>query len=417
MKKRIGLIVLMIVLIGAGLVFYNKIKVKEIYNSISIEFVENVKVEYGKKVDAMDFVKPYSDDLMIVFNQIDTSSIGNKEVDYFVKKDGIEKKFTLSYEVLDTCKPEIKLKHNSVTIKISEQVNILDYVSYVKDAIDGELTYKDYPNDTDNNYYTFTTDLNPSKAGTYAVEFVAVDKNYNKTTKTMTIKVEKEEEDNHDTTSYNPDFVIHKKKIIVINAGHQAKGNNAKEAVGPNSSTTKAKVTTGATGKYSKEKESQINLDVALKLRDELVSRGYTVYMIRTSQNVNISNQQRALKANGYKPAAVISLHCDSADNESARGAHTIAIKKDNPYCSPLYDASSKLAKSVINAYCKETGIKSRGVSYRNDLTGLNWSTVPSIYLEMGFLSNQEEDLSLANSDFQYKCAKGIANGIDQYLK
>ena len=98
-------------------------------------------------------------------------------------------------------------------------------------------------------------------------------------------------------------------------------------------------------------------------------------------------------------------------------GAHTIAIKKDNPYCSSLYNASSSLAKSVLNAYCKETGIKNRKVSYSNDLTGLNWSTVPSIYLEMGFLSNEKDDLSLADSDFQYKCAKGIANGIDEYLK
>ena len=417
MKKRIAIIVTLIVLIGAGILFYNKYKTNEIYNSISIEFVENVKIEYGKDVHPLDFVKPYSDDLMIVCNKMDTSSVGNNKVDYFVKKDGIEKKFTLSYEVVDTCKPEITLKNSSVTIKVGKQVNVLDYVSSVKDVVDGDLTYKDYPNDTDNNYYTFTTNLDPSKAGTYNVEFVAVDKNNNKTTKTMTIKVEKETETTTGTSSYNPDFVIHKNKVVVINAGHQAKGNSAKEAVGPNSSTTKAKVTTGATGVYSKVPESQITLDVALKLKDELESRGYTVYMIRTSQNVNISNMQRALKANTYKPAAVISLHCDSIDDPSVTGAHTIAIKKDNQYCAPLYDASSKLAKSVINSYCAATGIKNRGVSYRNDLTGLNWSTVPSTYIELGFISNKNEDLSLTNSDFQKKCAKGIADGIDQYLK
>ena len=96
MKKRIAIIVTLIVLIGAGILFYNKYKTNEIYNSISIEFVENVKIEYGKDVHPLDFVKPYSDDLMIVCNKMDTSSVGNNKVDYFVKKDGIEKKFTLS---------------------------------------------------------------------------------------------------------------------------------------------------------------------------------------------------------------------------------------------------------------------------------------------------------------------------------
>ena len=418
MKKRIAIIMALIVLIGAGLVFYNKYKANEIYNSISIEFVENVKVEYGKEVNPLDFVKPYSDDLMVVWNKMDTLSVGNQKVDCFVKKEGFEKKFTLSYEVVDTCKPEINLKKSSATIKVGKQVNVLDYVSSVNDKVDGELTYKDYPNDSDNNYYTFTTNLDPSKPGTYTVEFVAVDKNNNKTTKSMTIKVEKEEEIvNIGTSSYNPDFVIHKNKVVVINAGHQAKGNSAKEAVGPNSSTKKAKVTTGATGVYSKIPESQITLDVAFKLKTELESRGYTVYMTRTSQNVNMSNMERALKANTYKPAAVISLHCDSIDDSNVKGAHTIAIKKDNAYCAPLYDASSKLAKSVINSYCATTGIKNRGVSYRNDLTGLNWSTVPSTYIELGFISNKDEDLSLTNNDFQKKCAKGIADGIDQYLK
>ena len=208
-----------------------------------------------------------------------------------------------------------------------------------------------------------------------------------------------------------------KNKTIVINAGHQGKGNSSKEAVGPGSSTKKAKVSSGATGVYSKKKESQINLDVAKKLKIELESRGYKVIMTRTSQNVNISNKERALIGNKNNADAVISLHCDSTNSSSTRGAHTICIAKNNPYYPKLYSKSSSLAKKVISAYCKETGIKSRGVSYRNDLTGLNWSQVPAIYIEMGFLSNKSEDKLLSNSSFQNKCAKGIADGLDQYFK
>ena len=54
---------------------------------------------------------------------------------------------------------------------------------------------------------------------------------------------------------------------------------------------------------------------------------------------------------------------------------------------------------------------------YDNDLTGINWSQVPSIYIEMGFISNVSEDKLLADSSFQNKCAKGIADGIDKYFQ
>jgi len=176
-------------------------------------------------------------------------------------------------------------------------------------------------------------------------------------------------------------------------------------------------VTTGATGISSHKTESQINLEIGLKLKSELQARGYTVVMTRTSQNVNMSNQQRAQVGNQNNAAAVVHLHCDSSDDSRVTGAHTIAIAKNNPYCPQLYGASSSLAQKVIQSYCQATGIRNRGVSYCNDLTGLNWSQVPAIYIEMGFLSHSREDQSLASSSFQQKCAQGIANGIDQYLR
>ena len=87
-------------------------------------------------------------------------------------------------------------------------------------------------------------------------------------------------------------------KVICIDAGHQARGNSSLEPNGPGSSTMKAKVTTGATGCVTGKTESQINLEVALKLQEALSNQGYTVVMCRTSQNVDLSNAQRAQMAN-----------------------------------------------------------------------------------------------------------------------
>ena len=210
-------------------------------------------------------------------------------------------------------------------------------------------------------------------------------------------------------------------KVIVINPGHQAKANLKKEAIGPGSSKKKYKVTGGCTGVSTKKAESKVNLEVGLKLKKELEARGYKVIMTRTTQNVNLSNQDRAKIGNKHKADAVIHLHCDSAGS-SASGAHTIAPASSNPYVSKsVCKKSQTLAKKLISSYCKKTGMKKRikgsGVSYRNDLTGLNWAKVPAVYIELGFLSNRTEDKQLNNKNFQKKCAKGMADGIDAFLE
>ena len=106
-----------------------------------------------------------------------------------------------------------------------------------------------------------------------------------------------------------------KKKTIVIDPGHQAKGDSSKEPIGPGASETKAKVTTGATGIYTKQKESELALKVALLLEKELKQEGYNVIMTRKTNNINISNSQRAKIANNAKADAFIRIHVDSYDD------------------------------------------------------------------------------------------------------
>jgi N-acetylmuramoyl-L-alanine amidase len=203
--------------------------------------------------------------------------------------------------------------------------------------------------------------------------------------------------------------------VICINPGHQAKANTNKEKQSPSSSQTKMKVTGGTSGIASKQSESQVVLDVGLKLKEELIDRGYSVVMTRESQDVDISNQQRAIIGNEAHANLTISLHLNGIDDHSVTGAFTICGKNSGD-TKDIYSQSQKAAQSIIDCYCKETGIKNKGISYRSDLTGLNFSTVPAIYIEMGHMTNKEEDLKLVDSDFQEKMAIGLANGIDEYL-
>ena len=383
---------------------------------ITLTFQEKSVYEYGEKVKEQDLVKDCSGK-MTCMNMLDTTKVGEQTVVFEVEQEGYKEEFQKKLEVKDTQAPRIKLKKKKITVELNSSFNVKGNIDSVSDFVDGKIVYKKEANDQDVNYFTYKENINVKKSGTYKVNVFAKDKHGNETKQSFDVVVLEEKKEpipdkNHEEIQQVPPALTNG-KVICIDAGHQGQGNSAIEAIGPGSSTKKAKVAGGATGVSSRRLESEITLEVSKKLRTELQNRGYTVIMTRTSQNVNISNQQRANIGN--KASATIHIHCDSASS-SARGAHTIAIAQNNPYCPQIYNESSRFAKKVINAYCKETGIKSRGVSYRNDLTGLNWSKVPAIYIELGFISNQKEDQLLNDASFQQKMVKGMANGIDSYF-
>ena len=208
-----------------------------------------------------------------------------------------------------------------------------------------------------------------------------------------------------------------KQKVIVIDAGHQTRAMSATEPIGPGSSQRKAKVTGGASGCVTHLLEYKLNLQVAKKLQKELVNRGYKVIMVRTKNNVRMSNVQRAKVANKYKADAFIRIHANSAGSSSVKGALTIAPASNNRYMTKANrKASQKLSKKVLKAMCKTTGAKNRGVMYTNSMTGINWCKVPVTIVEMGFMSNPSEDRKMAKASYQKKIVKGIADGIDNFF-
>jgi N-acetylmuramoyl-L-alanine amidase len=200
-------------------------------------------------------------------------------------------------------------------------------------------------------------------------------------------------------------------KIIVIDPGHSNKADTSKEPVSPDSSTLKYKQTGGAQGVSTKTPEYKINMDVALKLKSKLESNGFTVIMTKTDNTKTMSNIERAKLGNEADAGLVIRIHADSSDSKSPKGA-SMLVPASNQHTESFYNQSKLFGQVILNTVTNSVGMNNRGVVERDDMTGFNWSTVPVVLIEMGFLSNPEEDKNLSDADYQEKIAKAISEGV-----
>lgn len=206
---------------------------------------------------------------------------------------------------------------------------------------------------------------------------------------------------------------------VCIDPGHQGSwvDMSAQEPMAPGSSQTKNKATTGTTGNYSKVPEYEVNLQVSLILEKELTSRGYKVVMTREDNDKAISNKERAEFATSEGADITVRIHANSDNSASAAGALTMAPTSANQYLdTDLIEKSNTLAECIINSYCSATGLANKGVISADNMTGTNWSTVPVAILEMGFMSNESDDMYITDTSHHETMAKGIADGIDEYF-
>ena len=199
---------------------------------------------------------------------------------------------------------------------------------------------------------------------------------------------------------------------IGVDPGHQAHANSAKEPVAPGSSEKKAKVASGTQGVSTGIPEYVTNLEVSLKLRDALTALGATVYMTRETHDVDISNMERAIMFNELNVDLALRIHCNGAENRSVNGAGTYARKTGEKQ-----EESERAATLILDALCAATGARRDGVFLRDTYTGQNWSTVPCVMVEMGFMSNPEEDVKLNDPDYQDLLVAGMVEGICQYFE
>ena len=206
------------------------------------------------------------------------------------------------------------------------------------------------------------------------------------------------------------------KKLIVIDAGHQQYANYEQEPIAPGASETKMKVSGGTGGVVSGLAEYELTLMLALELQPMLEERGYEVIQVRTSNDVDISNSERAAVANNANADAFIRIHANGSDDPSANGAMTICQTSYNPYNGYLYNESRALSECVLDELVAAADCRREYVWETDTMSGINWAQVPVTIVEVGYMSNPSEDTLLSTEDYRTKLCTGIANGIDRYF-
>ncbi len=205
--------------------------------------------------------------------------------------------------------------------------------------------------------------------------------------------------------------------VIVVDPGHDARANLSTEPIGPGSATRKILDGGGTRGVVTGIREADLVLDVSLRLRRLLERAGVRVVMTRTrTAGVSAGNIARARIANRAGAALFLRVHADGHPDASVRGSHTLVPALRRGWTDDVHAASRRAGEVVQRELVRATGFPDRGVSERADFTGFNWSDVPVILVETGFMTNPVEDRLLARAALRARIARALCRGSLRFV-
>ena len=202
--------------------------------------------------------------------------------------------------------------------------------------------------------------------------------------------------------------------LVCIDPGHARRPNLTTEPIGPGSSIRKIKDGGGAPG------ERIVVLDVSLKLRRILEARGLRVAMTRTGPDFTLGaggNIDRARFCNVRRADLMLRVHADGSTDPRRHGAATLYPAWHRGWTDDVYGPSRRAAAIVQTALVRATGALNLGLLRRGDLTGFNWANVPVVLVETGFMTNPVERARLYSSRYQWRVARGLANGAERFVR
>lgn len=204
---------------------------------------------------------------------------------------------------------------------------------------------------------------------------------------------------------------------ICIDPGHQDTPDKSEELIAPGATKTKIKAKLGAKGIVTGKTEYELNLEASFILKEILESQGIKVIMTRTTHNVNLSNKDRAEIANKTNSDLLIRVHADQNRNKTLKGASILTPSKESTYTKDIFEKSKLCSELIFKRLKENEKIDVTKIVYRSDIVGFNWSKVPVMLVEMGYMSNPEEDKKLSNPNYLKMLVEELANGLLDYKK
>ncbi len=205
--------------------------------------------------------------------------------------------------------------------------------------------------------------------------------------------------------------------VVVLDPGHDLRANPATEPIGPGSATRKIKDGGGTRGVVSRVPEAELNLAVSLRLRALLRRAGVRVVLTRSrTAGTSIGNVARAAIANRAGAALFLRVHADGGPTPAVRGTHTLYPVRRVGWTDDVYAQSRRAATLVQEELVRAVGFPDRGLQERSDFTGFNWSDVPVIMVEMGFMTSPVEDRLLETAPVRQRVALGLCRGTLRFL-
>jgi N-acetylmuramoyl-L-alanine amidase len=205
--------------------------------------------------------------------------------------------------------------------------------------------------------------------------------------------------------------------VVVVDPGHDLRANADTEPIGPGSSALKIKDGGGTRGVVTGIREADLVLDVSLRLRRLLGRAGVRVVMTRTrTAGAGMGNVARARIANRAGASLFLRVHADGHPSAAVRGTHVLVPALRHGWTDDVYAQSRRAARLLLVELVGALGFPARGITERADFTGFNWSDVPVVLVEMGFMTNPAEDRLLASAAVRRRAARGLCRGTLRFL-
>ena len=203
--------------------------------------------------------------------------------------------------------------------------------------------------------------------------------------------------------------------LICIDPGHQAlEVHGGKVAQYPGSGKrVSGGDSTMAQGRVTLRKESVAVLEISYHLCRCLRELGAEVIMTRWSEEVSITNIERANYANEHNADYFLRIHLNNSSEGTNNGVYVYG-PVHSPYAMealPL-ETYRDTAQTIVNELVKNTNVRGGVVRMSDQFVGNNYAKMPAFLIECGFLSTPANDWILTTPDYQHRIAQGIANGM-----